>query len=249
MRAKLKQSFFEQVPDTSDYQVGYFEKCHNRKHWIEDSDDLHCMYSSYQCSDTIKLWCDGHEEKSGGHTQKESGRKKTIDTTKEDDKKHKFESIVQELVDEHGDNYTEAQLRVWARLIVNGLYSSTSTPPNIPIITGEPAVKKRKIVQPEQDKSFTDILKNAVSVFAERFAPNPPLATGVSTSTTLGVSPASKAKLSSQHLGQLTVLQDLREKGVLSDDEFGEQKRFALNNIRRLNTNDKFKVLHGFPWL
>ena len=46
------------------------------------------------------------------------------------------------------------------------------------IITGEPAVK-RKIVQPKQDESFTDILKSAVSVFAERFAPNPPLATGV----------------------------------------------------------------------
>jgi len=163
-RAKLKQSFSEQVPDTSDYHVGYFEKRHNRKHWNDNSDD---MYSSYQCSDTIKLWCDRYEEKSGRHTQKESGKEKTVDTTKEDDKKHdKFESIVQELVDEHGDNYTEAQLRVWARLIVNGLHSSTSTPPNIPIITGEPAVKKRKIFQPEQDKSFTDILKNAVSVFA-----------------------------------------------------------------------------------
>jgi len=137
--------------------------------------------------------------------------------------KHQFESIVQEVVDEHGDNYTEAQLRVWARLIVNRLHSSTNTPQNIPIITGEPAVKKQKIVQPKQDKSFTDIIKSAVSVFAERFAPNPPLATGVSTSTTLGVSPASKAKLSSRYLGQLTALQDLREKGVLSDDEFGEQ--------------------------
>ena len=79
---------------------------------------------------------------------------------------------------------------------MNGLHSSTNTPPNIPIITGEPAVKKRKIVQPKRDESFTDILKSAVSVFAERFAPNPPLATGVSTSTMLGVSPASKAKLS-----------------------------------------------------
>ena len=126
MRAKLKQSFSEQVPDTSVYQVGYFEKRHNKKHWIEDSDDLDCMYSSYQCSDTIKLWCDGREEKSGGHTQKESGKKKTVDTTKEDDKKHdKFESTVEELVDKHGDSYTEAQLRVWARLIVNGLHSNT----------------------------------------------------------------------------------------------------------------------------
>ena len=34
MRAKLKQSFSEQVPDTSDYQVGYFEKRHNRKHFL-----------------------------------------------------------------------------------------------------------------------------------------------------------------------------------------------------------------------
>ena len=78
---------------------------------------------------------------------------------------------MEELVDKHGDNYTEAQLRVWGRLIVNGLHSNTDTPPNIPIITGEPAVKKRKEVVPKQDESFTDVLKSAVSVFAERFTP------------------------------------------------------------------------------
>ena len=79
MRAKLKQSFSEQVPDTSVYQVGYFEKRHNKKHWIEDSDDLDCMYSSYQCSDTIKLYgVTGARRKVVGIHKKKVGKRRLL---------------------------------------------------------------------------------------------------------------------------------------------------------------------------
>ena len=53
----------------------------------------------------------------------------------------------------------------------------------------------------------------------------------------LGVSPSSKATLTSNYISQLKSLQELREIGVLSDEEFAEQKRFALDNIRKLNNN------------
>ena len=242
LRAKLKESFSEQVPDACDYQVGYFEKRHNRKHWIEDADDLNYMYASYEAYDTIKLWCDGREEQSkstsGKSHPEKQGENMPVNAKskgKEGDKKQdKFESAVQELLDKHGDKYTEAQLRVWARLIVNGLHLDTDKPPDIPIITGEPTKKRRKL-DPKQDESFTDVPKTAVTIFAEKFAPNQPAASPTSTSEPrAGISPASKAKLSSQYLSQLNVLQELRDKGVLSD-EFGEQKRFALNNLRSLN--------------
>ena len=51
-----------------------------------------------------------------------------------------------------------------------------------------------------------------------------------------GVSPASKAKLSSAYISQLRELQELRESGVLSEEEFQEQKMFALNNTRGDNS-------------
>ena len=46
-----------------------------------------------------------------------------------------------------------------------------------------------------------------------------------------GVSPSSKARLSGQYIKQLKSLQELRESGVLSEEEFKEQKTFALRNI------------------
>ena len=195
LRGKLTESFSEQVPDTCNYQVGYFEKRHNKKYWIEGADDLNCMYASHESHDTIKLWCDGREEqnKSTSHIEK-GGKKKTIcDKGACRECSSKFDSTVQELVDKHGENYTEAQLRVWARLIVNGIHKDTDNPPDIPIITGEPA-KKKKRLESKRDDSFTDVLKTAVSIFADKFTPGQ---TAVSPKTTSGISPATKAKLSS----------------------------------------------------
>ena len=52
-----------------------------------------------------------------------------------------------------------------------------------------------------------------------------------------GVSLMSKARLSSEYITQLKSLQELRDNGVLSNEEFQEQKAFALNNIRSMNTS------------
>ena len=51
----------------------------------------------------------------------------------------------------------------------------------------------------------------------------------------------SKARLSSEYITQLKSLQELRDCGVFSDEEFLEQKSFALNNIRSINTK-KMKI-------
>ena len=51
-----------------------------------------------------------------------------------------------------------------------------------------------------------------------------------------GISPVSKANLSGQYLQQLRTLQQLRENTVLTDEEFQEQKRFLLENIRGINS-------------
>ena len=51
----------------------------------------------------------------------------------------------------------------------------------------------------------------------------------------ISLSPGKKAWVSGQYLEHLERLKTLRESGVLTNEEFDEQKKFALNSIRRLN--------------
>ena len=49
------------------------------------------------------------------------------------------------------------------------------------------------------------------------------------------LSPGKRAQVSGQYLEHLERLKSLHESGALTAEEFGEQKTFALNNIRKLS--------------
>ena len=74
------------------------------------------------------------------------------------------------------------------------------------------------------------------SCFSQGITAKPPLPCAAATNViNTDVSPCSKARLSGQYIEQLKSLQELKESGVLSEEEFEEQKTFALQNIRCLN--------------
>ena len=54
-------------------------------------------------------------------------------------------------------------------------------------------------------------------------------------STTGKMSPANRARVSGQYLDHLEKLKQLQESGVLTVEEFEEQKTITLKNIRQLN--------------
>ena len=114
--------------------------------------------------------------------------------------------------------------------MVNKQHDDVDHPPNIPLITG--GVKKHA-----RKESLTDAISGAAFVKAlasHRASPQKPPQHCVAATNT-GVSPSSKARLSGQYIEQFKSLQELRESGVLSEEEFEEQKTFALQNIRCLN--------------
>ncbi len=84
-----------------------------------------------------------------------------------------------------------------------------------------------------------------VSALAPKSTASPP--TPNKSKPNAGISPLSKAKLSTQYISQLKSLQDLRECGVLSETEFEEQRRFALNYIRSLNNKDDWERGNSLP--
>ena len=117
---------------------------------------------------------------------------------------------------------------------VNNQWDSLDDPPDVPLITGSIKTKSSRRESLSEAMSGTAIAFAKVITNQKSEEPTPtkkcpgqPLPTGVS--------PASKAKLSREYIIQLKELQELRECGVLSQEEFQEQKKFALDSIRSMN--------------
>jgi len=208
LKEKLLDSFPEHVPETKEFDMGYYEKPGNQKRWIESSKDLEVMYGG-NCSDDISLWCDGRTE-SGGSTQKRKTNSDTGDepVSKRARKEEEIEETFHTLRKNHGEEFSDPQLRLWARMYVNKLHTDLENPPNVPAITGKPAKHTR-----EKTQGLTEALAGAAAAITKVLVrPSTPPSTGLSRSENLtGISPASKARLSGQYLEQLRTLQQLRE--------------------------------------
>ena len=59
LRVKLIDAFKEHVPNSTDFNVGYFEGPQHSKVWLVTLDDLGSMYRKYHNNGDIALWCDG----------------------------------------------------------------------------------------------------------------------------------------------------------------------------------------------
>ena len=77
---------------------------------------------------------------------------------------------------------------------------------------------------------MNDVLTSAATAVVGMLKGSP--ATPTPSTTTL--SPSKRAQVSGQYLEHLEKLKKLHESGVLSLEEFNEQKGFALNYIRQL---------------
>ena len=223
------------MPSSGDFPVGYITKRGNSKRWIEQAADLNSMYKQFESGDTITFFCDGKSEKSGENKRKRKCATEDTSDSAHGDHEQQIKKIALDLADMHGEKYNDNQFRLWARMMVNKQHNDMDHPPNIPLITG--GVKKHA-----RKESLTDAISGAATAFAKALAshraspqkPTQPCAAATYAINT-GVSPSSKARLSGQYIEQLKSLQELRESGVLSEEEFEEQKTFALQNIRCLN--------------
>ena len=140
----------------------------------------------------------------------------------------------------HGEKYNDNQFK---RMMVNKQHDDIDDPPNTPHITGG-------VIKHARKETLTDAISGAATAFVKplafhRTSPQKPPQPCVATTNT-GVSPSSKARLSGQYIEQLKSLQELRESGVLSEEEFEEQKTFALQNTR-LNKNNCSCILSTKP--
>ena len=129
------------------------------------------------------------------------------------------------------------KLRLWAKMISTGRHDDYINPPNIPLITGSPAPKKKL-------SSMVDALTSAASAIATAIRSPSPLSVIQSPSTPQNprsshadskFSLMSGAKLRRSCLDDLKLLKELYQDSVLSEAEFTEQKQKILCTLKDIH--------------
>ncbi len=227
-RIKLIEEFREQVPNTVDFAVGYFDGSQQAKTWLVTSDDLQTMYKKYPKGGNVSLWCDGRsaEKCDSAHAQK---RKRDVDSsssgTSRQEKEEEVESAYKELLEKHGSKYDTPRLRLWSRMITAGLHGDYDNPPNIPAFSGSTPKRPRR-------DSLSDAISGAAVAFAEAVKGKDK--EKPATALPSGVSPGKSVELRMKNFEQLRYLQQLYDDGILTEDEYREQKRNIISSLRRL---------------
>ena len=152
-------SFKESVPNTIDFNVGYYEGSQQAKIWLVVPDGLKKMYERYAQGGAITQWCDGWDDdnKHSAHKRKrdsETSKKHSIEENERD-----IDEVYKKLLDKHGSKWDSPRLsRLWARCICTEHHSSYEDPPDLPAFK-EPETKKPK-------ESLTEALAGAAVAFA-----------------------------------------------------------------------------------
>lgn len=237
LKMKLIDDFPDFVSSTPNFQVGFIEG-RSSQQWIVAREDLNTMYDSAK-DDEITLWCDKKVDPLE-HLVTPSRKRRNADTedgtpaskaSKADEREQELLQIVDQLSTKHSEKYTVPQLRLWAKYIQSKRHDSYEEPPNIPLITGTPDSSTKST----RKESFGDALAGAATAIVRALKPQSPKRSSTQGSATNSFSPNSHANLRRKHLEDLRTLHSLLEDGVLTDEEYREQKQSILSTLRQLN--------------
>ncbi len=101
--------------------MGYFEHRGNGKRWLEDQEDMDAMYRAFSGGeDVVTLWVNGLKSKRQGVRKSDEIEDPPARQSKRADKEEKIDAIVQQLRTLHDEKFSGPQMRLWARMKING---------------------------------------------------------------------------------------------------------------------------------
>ena len=222
LRAKLVEIFGYQIPNNLTFDVGYYEGSQHSKMWLCSKDDLEAMYSKYPRGE-ITLWCYNNCEDDVVC----NGKRKKEDCCSVSSKRQKREDSVdiefEKLKARHGSSYDSLKLRLWARMIVQGVHKDYDSPPQIPAFGSPPQLHK---------ESVSSAISGAAMAITKALSGTPPKKDG--SDRQAGISPGKAIELRMKNYEQLRYIQQLYDDGILSETEYTEQKRGILDSLKRL---------------
>ena len=231
LKFKLMDSFPDDVPSTSNFQVGYFEPPGNTiKRWIVDKRDLSAMYELFHSCAKINLWC---ERKTCEEPPKKKRKTKENECFEED-----IDAIFHQLK-EKNPKVDSPKLRLWAKLIQTGKHDSYETPPPIPLFSDATPSKPKKASLAESVNGAAAAVTGAASAIVNVLQPSQPNKSkpnesAQSDGTT--ISPLKVASLRRSCLEDLKKLKGLLEDGVLTATEFNNEKQQILRALKKIHS-------------
>ncbi len=99
------------------------------------SQDLDALYSKVNDGSEIFLWCDAKVDKDKAESSKVGAKRVHETVSKRQEKTEQVDEVFEELKQNHSQNYSTPQLRLWARMIGTGIHDMDD-PPRVPMITG-----------------------------------------------------------------------------------------------------------------
>jgi hypothetical protein len=179
------------------------------------------MYCKYPNSE-ITLWCDGRVAVEEFGNSKRKRDDSSTASSKRQKREDEIDSVFEKLKEMHGDKYDTLKLRLWARTIAGDVHKDFENPPDLPAFGSTP--QKRR-------ESVASAIGGAAVAITKALSGTP---TSNDTSHQAGVSPGRAIDLRMKNYEQLRYVQQLLDDGVLSKDEYTEQKQGILGSLKRL---------------
>jgi len=234
LRVKLIDEFAETVPDTVNFNVGYFDGRQQAKLWLVTNEDLASMYSKYRTGE-ITLWCDGRQsdrDRIGEEVRSKRKRDSEANVSRRQEREEEVDTVFKDLKEKHGNKFDIPRLRLWSRIICSNLHEDMEKPPDMPAFS--------TVTKKPRKESVTDVLAGAAVAFAKAFSNEKANQTSESASVshspvTSGVSPSKAIDLRMKNFEQLHYLHQLYDDGILNTKEFTEQKQNILTSLQKLS--------------
>ena len=112
LRVKLIDEFAETVPDTVNFNVGYFDGRQQAKLWLVTNEDLACMYSKYRTGE-ITLWCDGRQsdrDRIGEEVRSKRKRDSEANVSRRQEREEEVDTVFKDLKEKHGSKFDTPRL-------------------------------------------------------------------------------------------------------------------------------------------
>ena len=215
-----------------DFDVGYVSGSNLIS--LRNKEDVSEIWAGANRGQNIVLWCDGL--KPGGTTQTSAGvKRKASDSGTTQSKKDVAEQVqqcVENLKRQHDEKFTPMQYRVWSEMINGGIHKSTTDPPTTSMF-------KRCGSEMPSKKGSSTVVKDAMVEAVQQLAsaittPHQAVPTQVKEKS---ASPSRLIDGRSKCYKQLAELKNLKDSGIISDDEFLDERVAILQVLKKLGNS------------
>ena len=230
LKRVIREEFSDDIT-SKEFDVGYLQgsaivRIRNR----EDIAELHSLLVKPETN--VSLWCDGlRSSKKHARSDTEDDtdddlpkskkvRKKSSKETVERDKE--VQNYVEKLRQKHGSKYSQMQFRIWGEMKAGGLHTSLDDLPTTSMFVRAGGGAK-KTEQSPVVKAVTDAATAITSVITDGHQ------------KPFSGSPAKRIENRTKLYRQLSELKNLKDEGVLSDEEYCEEKKAIMEFLKEIN--------------